>query len=291
LMDRVRSRIKDKRVLALVKAFLKAGILTELGITQDTLTGTPQGGILSPLLANIALSVLDEHLMMPWKPGGAMGSEYRRAQQRRQNAATWRLVRYADDFVVLVHGTQEHVELLREDVATVLAPLGLKLSPAKTRILHLSDGFDFLGFHIQWRRKRGTDKWHVYTFVAKRPIRSLKAKVRTLTRRLSQRDLGAMLTRINQVMHGWANYFRHAVAKNLFSMLDAFVWKRLIRMLIARHHWRWMDVRRRFTTATGRWLPISAGTVELRPIAAIPITRYRWRAARIPSPWPLTVNA
>jgi RNA-directed DNA polymerase len=291
LMDRVRARIKDKRVLALVKAFLKAGILTELGITQDTLTGTPQGGILSPLLANIALSVLDEHLMAPWKPDGAMGSEYRRARQRRQNAATWRLVRYADDFVVLVNGTQEHVELLREDVAKVLAPLGLKLSPAKTRILHLSDGFDFLGFHIQWRRKRGTDKWHVYTFVAKRPIRSLKAKIRTLTRRLSQRDLGAMLTRINQVMHGWANYFRHAVAKNLFSMLDAFVWKRLIRMLIARHHWRWMDVRRRFTTATGRWLPISAGTVELRPIAAIPITRYRWRAARIPSPWPLTVNA
>jgi RNA-directed DNA polymerase len=235
--------------------------------------------------------VLDEHLMAPWKPDGAMGSEYRRARQRRQNAATWRLVRYADDFVVLVNGTQDHVELLREDVATVLAPLRLKLSPAKTRILHLSGGFDFLGFHIQWRRKRGTDKWHVYTFVAKRPIRSLKAKIRTLTRRLSQRDLGAMLTRINQVMHGWANYFRHAVAKNLFSMLDAFVWKRLIHMLIARHHWRWMDVRRRFTTVTGRWLPISAGTVELRPIAAIPITRYRWRAARIPSPWPLTVNA
>jgi RNA-directed DNA polymerase len=69
LMDRVRARIKDKRVLALVKAFLKAGILTELGEPQDTFTGTPQGGILSPLLANIALSVLDEHVMAPWKPG------------------------------------------------------------------------------------------------------------------------------------------------------------------------------------------------------------------------------
>jgi RNA-directed DNA polymerase len=109
LMDRVRERIKDKRVLALVKAFLKAGILTELGVRQDTITGTPQGGILSPLLANIALSVLDEHVMAPWKPDGAMGSEYRRARQRRQNAATWRLVRYADDFVILVHGTREHV--------------------------------------------------------------------------------------------------------------------------------------------------------------------------------------
>ena len=73
-MDRVRTRIKDKRVLALVKAFLKAGILTELGEPQDTFTGTPQGGILSPLLANIALSVLDEHVMAPWKPGGTMST-------------------------------------------------------------------------------------------------------------------------------------------------------------------------------------------------------------------------
>jgi RNA-directed DNA polymerase len=291
LMDRVRARIKDKRVLALVKAFLKAGVLTELGDRQDTHTGTPQGGILSPLLANIALSVLDEYLMAPWKPGSTMSTDKHRARQRRHNAPTWRLVRYADDFVVLVHGTREHVELLREDVVNVLAPLGLKLSPAKTRILHLSDGFDFLGFHIQWRCKRGTDKWHVYTFIAQRPIRSLKAKIRTLTRRLSQQDLGSVLTRLNQVMHGWANYFRHAVAKNTFNMLDHFAFKRLISMLIARHHWNWSDVRRRFTTANGRWLPISATDVELRRIATIPITRYRWRATRIPSPWPATVNA
>jgi RNA-directed DNA polymerase len=204
LMDRVRARIKDKRVLALVKAFLKAGVLTELGVRQDTITGTPQGGILSPLLANIALSVLDEHVMAPWKPDGAMGSEYRRARQRRQNAATWRLVRYADDFVILVHGTREHAELLRGDVASVLEPIGLRLSPAKTRILHMSDGFDFLGFRIQWRRKKGSNKWHVYTFIAQRPIRSLKAKIRALTRRTSQQDLGYVLTRLNQVMHGWA---------------------------------------------------------------------------------------
>ena len=75
LMDRVRQRVKDKRVLGLVKAFLKAGVLTELGDSRDTNTGTPQGGILSPLLANIALSVLDEHLHGPWQPGGAMATE------------------------------------------------------------------------------------------------------------------------------------------------------------------------------------------------------------------------
>jgi len=291
LMDRVRRRVKDKRALALVKAFLKAGVLTELGGRQDTHTGTPQGGILSPLLANIALSVLDEHLMGPWQPGGQMSTSHRRMRLRAQGSATWRLVRYADDFVVLVHGDQDQVHAIREDVAQVLAPMGLRLSAAKTSVVHMSDGFDFLGFHIQWRRKRGTNKWYVYTFIAQRPIRSLKAKVRALTRRTSQQDLRYVLTRLNQVMHGWASYFQHAVAKHTFSMLDHFAWRRLIRMLMRRHRWNWKDVRRSMVTATGRWRPISAGEIELRPIAAIPITRYRWRGAQIPTPWPVITNA
>ena len=104
LMGRVRARVKDKRVLALVKAFLKAGVLTELGENRETHTGTPQGGILSPLLANIALAVLDAHLHGPWKPGGAMSTESRRNTRRAKGLPTWRMVRYADDFVVLVHG-------------------------------------------------------------------------------------------------------------------------------------------------------------------------------------------
>jgi hypothetical protein len=82
--------------------------------------------------------------------------------------------------------TEVHdVETLREDIAHVPAPLGLRLSAAKTRVLHMSEGFDLLGFHIQWRRKRGTNKWYLYTFVADRPIRSLKAKIRALTNRTS----------------------------------------------------------------------------------------------------------
>ncbi|MFJ8749077.1 group II intron maturase-specific domain-containing protein [Streptomyces sp. NPDC102441] len=77
--------------------------------------------------------------------------------------------------------------------------------------------FDFLGFHIQWRRKRGTDKRYVYTFIADRPVRSVKAKIRTLTHRTSQQDLAVVLINLNRVTHGWANYFRHAVAKRTFS--------------------------------------------------------------------------
>ncbi|MFJ2723111.1 group II intron reverse transcriptase/maturase [Streptomyces sp. NPDC087437] len=160
LMDRVRARVKDKRVLALVKAFLKAGIMTELGEREETDSGTPQGGVLSPLLANISLSVLDDFAAGQWS--SVMASRRDRERRRHRGLPTWRLVRYADDFVIMVHGTREHVEALREQVSTVLAPMGLVLSPAKTRIVHLADGFDFLGFRIVWMRKRGTDKWHVY---------------------------------------------------------------------------------------------------------------------------------
>ncbi|GAA0373730.1 group II intron reverse transcriptase/maturase [Actinoallomurus spadix] len=286
LMDRVRRRVKDKRVLALVKAFLKAGIFTELGDHKDTHTGTPQGGILSPLLANIALSVLDEHLHGPWKPGGAMSTEGRRAYRRRiKGLPTWRLVRYADDFVILVCGDQDDTHALREDITAVIAPMGLRLSQAKTRVVHMADGFDFLGFRIQWRRKRGTDTWHVYTFIANRPIRSLKAKIRALTHRTSQQDLGYVLSRLNRLMRGWAGYFQHAVAKHTLDNLENFAWWRVIRLMRQRYRWKWKDVRRHLVTPTGRWRRPSADGIELFNIASTTITRYRYRASSIPNPY------
>ncbi|GGN97838.1 hypothetical protein GCM10011610_64250 [Nocardia rhizosphaerihabitans] len=160
LMDRVRHRVADKRVLSLVKAFLKSGILSEEGIDRDTHTGTPQGGILSPLLANIALSVLDEHYQHKWDAVGgdtqrkAIG---RRSALRAKGGATYRLVRYADDFVVLVNGQQHHAEQARAEVAQILAPMGLALSEPKTRVVHMDEGFDFLGWRIQRRTKAGDE--------------------------------------------------------------------------------------------------------------------------------------
>ena len=100
LMTRLRTRITDKRVCALVKAFLKSGILTELGIREETPAGTPQGGILSPLLANIALSVLDDHFDQQWQH--EMGDAYQRAKRRRNGEGNWKLTRYADDFVLIL---------------------------------------------------------------------------------------------------------------------------------------------------------------------------------------------
>ncbi len=152
--------IADRVVQAALKLVLEpifeAGFLpVSYDGPQETFTGTPQGGILSPLLANIALSVLDEHLTGPWKPGGAMSTPGRRAVRRRKGQPTWRVVRYADDFVVLVDGCRSDVTAVHEEIATVLAPLGLRLSPAKTRIVHMSEGFDFLGFRIQCAASEG----------------------------------------------------------------------------------------------------------------------------------------
>ena len=144
---------------------------------------------MSPLLANIALSVLDEDLHAPWHAAGEMSTTSRRRRRRWKGLPNWRLVRYADDFVVLTDGTRDHLDALRERITDVLNPMGLMLSQAKTRIVDMAEGFDFLGFHIQWRRKKGTNKWYVYTFIADRPLRSVKAKVRALTPRTSQVDL------------------------------------------------------------------------------------------------------
>jgi RNA-directed DNA polymerase len=247
--------------------------------------------VLSPLIFNVAMSVPDEHLHRPWKPGGTMTAHHQRFRRRAKGLPNWRIIRYADDFAVLVHGTKADTEALREEIAEVLTPLGLRLSPAKTRVVHLSEGIDFLGFRIQWKRKRGTNKWYVYTFIADRPIRSLKAKIRALTRRTSQQDLGYVLARLSLVMHGWARFFRHAVAKQTFSMLDYFTWRRVARMLMERHHWRWKQFRRRNTTPDGHWLPITGGKTELQRIDAMPVTRYRYRGSAIPSPWPLPEHA
>jgi RNA-directed DNA polymerase len=165
-MDRLRVRIKDKRVCALVKAFLKSGVLTDLGGREDTLTETPQDGLLSPLLANIALSALDDHFDRQWRQ--EMGTAGQRLMRKRHGKGSWRLVRYCDDFVFLVAGDRHHAEDLREQVSTVLAPLGLRLAPEKTRVVHVDEGFTFLGFDIRRLPKRGTSKQYVYTKPSKK---------------------------------------------------------------------------------------------------------------------------
>jgi RNA-directed DNA polymerase len=283
LMDRVRRRVGDKRVLALVKAFLKAGILAEDGQLRNTATGTPQGGILSPLLANVALSVLDEHFDQAWRT--VSGTTYQRTKRRRGGLANYRIVRYADDFVVLVAGTEAHAHALREEVAAVLSPTGLRLSEAKTRVCHIDKGFDFLGFRIQRRRKRGTNKRVVYTYPSKKALASIVGRVRALTRRSSHPTLAVLLRQLNPVLRGWCTYFRYGVSKATFGYLDQYTWHRVVRWIRKRHNrTKWAVLMRRYLP---RWRPTENGVMLFQP-QHVTVCRYRYRADNIPTPWAST---
>lgn len=285
LMDRLRKRIKDKRICSLVKAFLKSGILTELGNREETHTGTPQGGILSPLLANIALSTLDDHFDQLWRQ--EMGTDDQRRRRKRKGLGNWRLVRYCDDFVIMVFGNRQHAEALREEVSTVIAPLGLRLAPEKTQVVHLDEGFTFLGFDIRRQRKRGTSKHYVYTKPSKKAIQSIKDKVRAKTYRSTRyQDLGELLTDLNRSLAGWANYFRHGVSKAIFSVVDSFTWNRLMRWIRAKYRGRtglsMKELRRRFCDQGWRF---AHNGVVFTGAASVTVTRYRYRGRNIPTPW------
>jgi RNA-directed DNA polymerase len=281
LMGRVRDRVGDKRVVGLVKAFLRAGVLSEDGITRDSKMGTPQGGILSPLLANIALSVLDDHFAAAWQRD--MATRTQRATRRNRGGATYRLVRYADDFVVMVAGTEAHAEGLRDEVAAVLSTMGLRLSEEKTMTVHIDEGFDFLGFRIQRQTKRGSNKRFVYTWPSKKALASIKAKVKTITRQGTNHPLSTLLRRLNPVLRGWTNYFRHGVSKATFAYLHQYTWLRVVGWLRRKHrraNWKWL--RRRYLA--NRWWPEHDG-MALFDCRAVPVTRYRYRGAAIPTPW------
>jgi RNA-directed DNA polymerase len=280
LMNRVRDRIGDKRVLGWVKAFLRAGILTEDGKHRGTLTGTPQGGILSPLLSNVALSVLDEHFAAKW---AALGPERKRLQHRGAGGAVMKIVRYADDFVILVHGQRSDAEALWDEVSGVLSPMGLRLSEEKTKICHISEGFDFLGWRIQRHRWQGrADKWAIYTYPSKKALASIKDKVRSLTRRSMHRTLAVLLRRLNPVLRGWCNYFRYGVSSRTFGYLDYFIFWRILGWLRKRHHR--ISMHRLVSRHLPGWEICGEGVALFRP-QAVKTERYRYRGNQIPTPW------
>jgi RNA-directed DNA polymerase len=224
--------------------------------------------------------VLDEHFSEKWE---ALGSAGTRAKLRRQGVPAYRLVRYADDFVVMVGGTRDHAEALWDEVAAVLAPMGLRLSEEKTRVCHIDEGFDFLGWRIQRRAMRGRGgKRAVYTYPSKKALASVMEKVRSLTRRHKHRTLADLLRSVNRVLRGWCNYFRHGVSSQTFGYLGHFTWWRIVGWLRKRHlGLSWGILRRRHLP---NW-QIRDGRTEMFRPQAIPIVRYRFRGARIPTPW------
>ena len=285
LMDRLRARVKDKRICSLVKAFLKSGVLTELGDREETWTGTPQGGILSPLLANIALSALDDYFDRQWRR--EMGTQSQRRTRRINGQGNWKLVRYADDLILMVSGDRCHAEALREEVAAALAPLGLRLAPEKTRTVHIDEGFDFLGFHIRRMRKPGTQKHYVYTKPSRKAIQAIKDTVKAKTYRSTRHQSPEeLITSLNRSLAGWANYFRYGVSKATFSAIDHFTWGRLMRWIRAKyagkHRLGMTALRRRFCDQEWRF---ACNGVVFTGASSVAVKRYRYRGSNIPTPW------
>jgi RNA-directed DNA polymerase len=281
LMGLVEQRVKDRKVLRLVRGFLRAGVVEQHGSFAASLTGTPQGGIISPLLANIYLSVLDEFFTERWNTD--MGTEWRRASRRRKGLPNYRLIRYADDFVVLLHGEQSDAEAVRAEIGELVADrLKMTLSAEKTLITRIDTGFDFLGFRIQ-RRTHDDGRRAVYTYPSKDALAAVKAKLKQATgRHTTSLSLEAVLVTVNPILRGWAGYFRHGASSRTFSYLGHYSWWRMIRWLRRKHpSLTWKQIRRRYYGADQI---AEAGVVFYDP-RNMTVERYRYRGTQIATPY------
>ena len=183
----------------------------------------------------------------------------------------------------MVRGTRAHAEALREGIAAVLATMGLRLSPDKTLITHIDEGLDFLGWRIQRHRKRGTSRYYVYVYPAKKALKAITAKVKKLCRTDVHRPLPALLHRLNPVLRGWCAYFRPGVSSSTFQYLSKIAWYQLTKWIKRKHRrMTWKELRRRY--CGGGWWPTTA-TGQLFDPGRVRITRYRYRGTAIPTPW------
>lgn len=187
----------------------------------------------------------------------------------------------------MVDGGPHHVEAMRAEVTAALSPLGLRLAPEKTHTVHLNEGFDFLGFHIRRQRKRGTQKYYVYTTPSKKAIQKVKDKVKAKTYRSTRhQDLDKMITSLNRSLRGWANYFRYGVSKAVFSAVDSHTWYRLMRWIRNKYKGKnrlgMKQFQRRFCDQGWK---ITHHGVTFTGASSVAVTRYRYRGSTIPTPW------
>jgi group II intron reverse transcriptase/maturase len=207
LVDLVAQRVADGKVLGLLRQFLEAGVLRD-GQVEPTLTGVPQGGVASPLLSNVYLHVFDQKMA----------------------EAGFALTRFADDWVITCTSRREAERALTSARAVLEGELGLRVHPDKTRIVHVAQGFEFLGYKIKQGKGRlqyregGPD---LYAYPRDRTIERFKQRVRHITTRRNPKKLDGLLDELNPVIRGWGNYFRRAHVRRLFHRLDGWVLRRI----------------------------------------------------------------
>lgn len=224
LQTLVQQRVSDRRMLKVLRQWLQAGVMED-GVVSHPVAGTPQGGVISPLLSNIYLHVLDR----VWAKHGAHLGE---------------LVRYADDFVVMCR-TARGCEESQRRIEHVLARLGLKLHPQKTRRVSLKgglEGFDFLGCHLRKRmsgrlwQQEGVRRYYLQRWPSRKAMNRVRARVRELTLRgRCHQDMRGVIAELNPVLRGWGQYFQACNAANHFIDVDDYVVQRLKSLRVKRH--------------------------------------------------------
>ncbi len=219
----------------LIKQWLKAGYMED-GAFHETEAGTPQGGVISPLLANIALHGMEEVLGVKYRTHG-MGRPITLIGERA-------VVRYADDFVVFCESREDAEEVI-QILTQWLGKRGLTLSEEKTRIVHLTEGFDFLGFSVRHYKAPRTSKsgYKLLIKPSKKSVQAVRDKLRDKWRRVRGQNAQTVVGQLNPIIRGWANYFRTQVARQTFHKLDHWMFQRAIRYVNQAHpnkseHWK-----------------------------------------------------
>jgi RNA-directed DNA polymerase len=274
LVRLLKRRIQDEKLLAVIWKMLKAGVM-EGTLFIKTDEGTPQGAIVSPLLANVYLRELD--VWMEQHYTGLSTNEKSKRRYHKEGNAFY--VRYADDFVVAWNGTKEGAEKLKTELGTFLRDeLGLELSDEKTRITHVMEGYDFLGFTVKRviDQQRGYDELLFYP--STKSVMKIKAKIKAMTKRgttlASVRD---KIEAMNLLLRGWANYFCHSAASRTLQYIGSYAFRRMEKWLMSKTGLRVRAVYKKYYRRHHGYLTWVVGdTVLYHPGISTRITYVRY---------------